>query len=652
MRSCCSGSQAKCSPRSTDGATLLNRHVLLLSAGVRRFLWAASCALFLLLLSSLVRVPDVPAAVIGALFAFVLLAAYRPAGALVAVVALIPIASWTGRHWNGSIAWPETIAVAFLAGYAAHQALERHVEPADAPVYAIHGMIAVIAGSLAVELMFLQATLGGEGLRHVLTQLVSRDYFIGDGGFQNGDAAMRLVEGLLLAHAGATLARSSSPLGPRLVRALVAGAGVAGVLTLWRVWLGALRADEPVLAFLRFLATIRFNAHYGDVNAAGSYYVMAVLPALALALTKFRWALAAAVLVLSLSLTGSRAAFIAGPVALAIVWFRARQSTTILDPARGRLWLRRAAGTVLVLVCAAMLYAGIARNVTPVALALDFRREFTLTALRMFASRPLFGVGVGAYREHAAEFSSARLRAAFQNENAHNNFLQILAEAGAVGFAAFAVLMVVATRRADRLLSTSVPAGTTAFVGGLLAFVLTCLAGHPFIIDEPALTFWLLLGAAAGWGTARRWTDTAAVRWIAFVLVLVVAVSIPTRARQEFGAANLEHLGIGLSSWQADADGIRYRTAGASSTVFVPADAQVISVPLRAIPPGSSLEVQLFLDGRQANAVRVSSEMWRAIAVPMPQHRDGPRFRALELKIVNGPSSHSDLLMIGKVDPH
>lgn len=621
---------------------------------MRRLLWATSCALFLLLLSSLFRVPDVPVAVIAALFAFALLAASRPATAIVAVVALIPIAAWTGRYWNGSVAWPETIAVAFLAGYAARKALEGHVEPADSFVYAIHGMIAVIAASLAVELLFLHATLGGEGLRSVLVEIVRRDYFIGDGGFENGDIGMRLIEGLLLAHAGATLAKTSSTLGPQLVRALVAGAVMAGSLTLWRLWIGALRTDEPVMSFLRYLATIRFNTHYADVNAAGSYYVMALLTALALTVTKLRWALAVAVIALSLSLTGSRAAFIAGPLALAIVWFRARQWTVVANPARGHAWMWRTGATLLVVVCAAMLYAGIARNETPVATALDYRKEFTLTAVRMFSSRPLFGVGVGAYRRHSTEFSSPRLRAAFPHENAHNNFLQILAEVGAVGFAVFGMLMVTATRRADRLLSTDAPLATAAFVAGLLAFMLTCVAGHPFLIDEPALTFWLLLGTAAGWGAAsvvaQRGTPNAAMRWGVVVLLLVVAVSLPSRARKEFGAANLEHLGIGLSPWHAGADGVRYRIAGATSTVFVPADAPVIQVPLRAIPPASVLEVQLFLDGRQANAVRVSSDMWREVAVPIPQRRNGQRFRTLELKVVSGASSDTELLMIGKVD--
>ena len=623
---------------------------------VRRLLWGAGCALFLLLLSSLFRVPDVPGAVIAALFAFALLAAYRPSTAIVAVMALIPIAMWTGRHWNGSVAWPETIAVAFLAGYAARKAVERRVEPADILIHAIHGMIAVIAGSLAVELLFLHATLGGEGLRHVLVAIVRRDYFIGDGGFENGDIGMRLAEGLLLAHAGLTLAKTSSTLGPQLVRALVAGAVMAGLLNLWRLWTGALRTGEPVMSFVRYLATIRFNTHYADVNAAGSYYVMALLTALALTLTNLRWALAVAVIALSLSLTGSRAAFIAGPLALVIVWFRARQRAAVANPGRGHARMWRAGATLLVVVCAAMLYAGMARNETPVATALDYRKEFTLTAFRMFATRPLFGVGVGAYRQHSTEFSSPRLRVAFPNENAHNNYLQILAEVGAGGFVVFALLMAVAAVRADRLFSASVPTGAIGLVAGLFAFVLTCLAGHPLLIDEPALTFWLLLGTAAGWGAASlakpRWPANALMRWATAVLLIVLAVSIPGRARTEFGAANLEHLGIGLSIWHAGPDGVRYRTAGATSTVFLPADAPVIQVPLRAIPPESVLEVQLFLDGRQANAVQVTADMWSVVAVPIPQRRDGQRFRALELKVVNGSPSDPELLMIGKVDTH
>ena len=83
-------------------------------------------------------------------------------------------------------------------------------------------------------------------------------------------------------------------------------------------------------------------------------------------------------------------------------------------------------------------------------------------------------------------------------------------------------------------------------------------------------------------------------RRVAFVLLLVVAASIPLRARREFGGANLEHQGIGLSRWLVDAEGARYRTAGPISTLFVPGDASVITVPLRALSPQGVLEVQMY----------------------------------------------------------
>ena len=87
-----------------------------------------------------------------------------------------------------------------------------------------------------------------------------------------------------------------------------------------------------------------------------------------------------------------------------------------------------------------MFYAASVRNDTAVARALELRKEFALTAVRLVASRPFFGVGIGDYRIASGEFTSERLRAGYPNENAHNNFLQILAEVGSIGFAVFAVL--------------------------------------------------------------------------------------------------------------------------------------------------------------------------------------------------------------------
>ena len=382
-----------------------------------------TAAFFLLLLSSLFGAPDVPVAAI-VLLAMVPLAAYRPAAALLAVAALVPVASWAGRHWSGAVAWPETIAVVYLAGYAARRTLDVAPKPATGFTRAIHAMVAVVVASLAVEFLFLHATLGGPSMRHMLWQWLSSDYFIGDGGFDNGDAAMRIIEGLLLALAATTYARGDAEFGPRLARALVIGAAMAAGLTLWRLWLGALRADDAVLTFLRYLGTLRFNAHYADVNAAGSYYVMALLPALALAWIRKGWLVAPILIALALALTGSRAAFVAAPAAVALAWFRVNQGTFRRHSMR-TVWLTAAA--LLVLVSAGIFLGANARNVTPVSRALEFRKEFTMTSLRMIGSSPVFGVGVGEYHEASADFASAKLRAVYPNENAHNNFLQLLA---------------------------------------------------------------------------------------------------------------------------------------------------------------------------------------------------------------------------------
>jgi hypothetical protein len=139
--------------------------------------------------------------------------------------------------------------------------------------------------------------------------------------------------------------------------------------------------------------------------------------------------------------------------------------------------------------------------------------------------------------------------------------------------------------------------------------------------------------------------------WLPVALLVALTVSIPFRVSRDLAGANLEHLGIGLSGWETDPDGIRYRLAGITSTVFVPAEAAVVELPLKSIAESSELEVELQLDGRSADLVRVRSDVWRVLTIQMPQRRDGRRYRALELKVRDGSHREEPLLMIGKVQP-
>ena len=66
-------------------------------------------------------------------------------------------------------------------------------------------------------------------------------------------------------------------------------------------------------------------------------------------------------------------------------------------------------------------------------MAAAVRWELAQTSLRMTASRPSFGVGIGSFYCAVRRIRSPELLRIFPpaiHENAHNNFLQILAELG------------------------------------------------------------------------------------------------------------------------------------------------------------------------------------------------------------------------------
>src|SRR6185295_9454292 len=112
---------------------------------------------------------------------------------------------------------------------------------------------------------------------------------------------------------------------------------------------------------------------------------------------------------------------------------------------------------------------------------------------RMIAAHPAHGVGIGQFPRRAAEFVSPALLRVFPpaaHENAHNNFLQIAAELGLVGVAAFALLLAVALRNAA-LGAAGDPLRAGVYTA-LVAFLITCIGGHPLLIREPGYAFWLL----------------------------------------------------------------------------------------------------------------------------------------------------------------
>jgi O-antigen ligase len=611
---------------------------------------ALFAVLFLALLLSLARFELFPLPALAGLVLFCGLAARRPSTALLVLATLIPVAMWLGRRWEPSAAWTEALVVAFSAGYCARRAVMTRGERDELDLPILVGA-AVIVASLIVQVLVDGWRFGGATVRDQLWLLVRQDYLRFSAAGDPIDSAMRFLESLLLFRAAATAARADGAFGPLLVRASIFGAAAAAAVNLLRLWEGALRLSSPLEVFGRYLLTQRFNAHYGDLNAAGSYFVLVVFPAMGLAVRQmWRWGPAALLIVVSLWIAGSRAAFIAGLVAMivpaGVFVFRLsggpRRMTTV------------AAATMLILVVVGMVrYVPTRRNQIEPSTALEVRWELARTSVRMLAAGPMFGAGIGRYYWRSAEFSSPRLLTIFPpaiHENAHNNFLQILAELGVVGLGAVIWLMIVAARACGRLVRADPRDPLRWGVAvGLLAFVISWLGGHPLLIDEPAFAFWLLLGTACGWAPASPPPGSRALTWAAGALMLVVGLSVPVRTNSERAEFNLEHRGIGLSAWQDEVDGIRYRRAGSTSVVFVPSGSGVCVVPLRASRPSDDLKVEVWLDGRRADEVRVRSDLWLPLRLLLPKSADAPRFHRLEFRVSDPPAVETAILMIGKV---
>jgi O-antigen ligase len=613
---------------------------------------AATAALLFTLLVSSVTSAAIPAPAAAVLLAFAAVSAWRPDRGLLLLAAVLPISSWLGRIWASGFMWPDALIVAFGAGYFAAAAIRERRPPDVALSTAIVLLATIVVASLAVQLAVVQERLGTQAFGAVLWRTMAQDLFVPQRAVPALSASVLLLEGLMLLHAAAAVSRSFPTFVPRAARAIVTGAALAAAVTLGRIVVAALRGPAPLEAFASYLATVRLSVTFSDVNAAGSFFVMALAVAAALGLRRrvTGWSVATALAAAGLWMSGSRAALIAGAVSLGLpltgpVWSRVRTAGAV------RVAL---VGLALAVVIAGMLLLPARGSQQSPSIALRVRTELARTSLRMFASQPVFGIGIGEFYQRSGEFSSPELIALFppaRNENAHNYLLQVLAELGVIGLGASIWLLTIAAKNTwARLRSPESDRLIWGVATGLLAFGLTSFAGHPLLVSEAAGPFWILFGVAAGAGSAievRERARTIHGRLLVAAVAILIA-TFPIRARQQLSASNLEHVGIDLSGWRFSEDGTRYREAGSTCSVFVPARAGWIAIPLRAARPGVLLDVEVWLDGRLVNIVRVPADRWYTLRLVVPAGHDGPKFKRVDLRV---PASQgaSVVLLVGKV---
>lgn len=247
-----------------------------------------------------------------------------------------------------------------------------------------------------------------------------------------------------------------------------------------------------VYSFL-FLGDERATGPMDDPNDL-AYVLVAALPlmvALVPATRRPRWLLPAAVAVTVLLALGAAATLSrGGAIALLVAgtWLGLRRAVPL------KIIIGLVAGIGLALVVA---YA-VAQPVVMSALAqksfvassnVDDRTVRWEAAAKMLAAQPVLGVGPGGFRHHYTPVSH-NAEPAEQTPVAHNMYLEVAAELGLVGFAAFVAVIaasLVATERALRR------GADPPVVFGVQASLLAVLVASAFLSEQYYTALWSMI---------------------------------------------------------------------------------------------------------------------------------------------------------------
>ena len=576
--------------------------------------------------------PGAGPALLAATLAFTVLAAWRPAITLALMAAGLPVTAYVSGYAGVRAAWTEPLVVAALVGWSIRVVLglETYAPPADSRrPWTLLGWLIVASAivELAVEAIYL-ASSPWPILRFLYT-----GYFADRASYPSLGAALLLLEGLALFAWVSAVTREEDRW--RLVIGMLAvGGAIGAALNLARFIEIARRTG---LQAVGHTSTLRVNVLHGDVNAAASYFVLILALACGLALGRRLtavWIIVAGLCTAALWVTGSRtaigiAALIGGMVLVAIAWRATARRVRAVAVMSG-----------LALVAAlAVAYRQYPEKFTgkPAEEALRVRKDMWTAGLRMTAAHPWFGIGIGRFYSRSPEFMPSPVASEYAHENAHNNFLQVLAELGVAGLAAFIWLLATALIPSRDGLAPSAPmrSETGALRIGVVGFLLTCLMGHPLLVREVAYPFWMALGLVAARtrplqplepvpGTRRRWVESG-------VAVLLIA-TVPVRIVQHSRDIDLEEIASGVSTWERDASGAWVRHVSANATFYVSGDAPLVEIPLRLTTAGRETTVLIVLDGKPANMIALQDDAWRSTRVVLPEgpHR---RFRRIDLSV-------------------
>jgi O-antigen ligase len=530
----------------------------------------------------------------------------RPAVGLMIVAFLAPLGDIVVPIVGGPpLRHAETLTVAFLSGWLLFRTSDdksRVVLPSSLTnaMWVFGGVLISSVAATAFQLHRENPT----ALRSAFTTL-TQSYLLNADDVIGVHAAGRLLEGLGLMAAAAEIGQRNVRDRIPLLACLVASGVVASIAS---VLLAMGIAPVQTLARHAAVGLARYSAVAGDVNAAASSYLLLVGVSLGIAtLTRPRapWLLAGIMLIGGLALTSSGATVIAFAAVVCAAGFR------WISLAASRSWKTVTLVFLVLALAGAITFTRSARSMN----SLEMRVGFTQASVRLIEASPVFGVGAGRYYPLSKLVLPPWLSQVYGRENAHNFYLQMTAELGIVGILAFLVVLGAALTAALKR-SWLGQAGnlTVACTCAVFAYLITALSGHPFLVLEAMVPFWIVLGLLVTPQDAptsqSRWPD-----WAALGITGAILLTVPLRgARLQLPSAD-----FGFGRWQTDDGGRRFREAEAISSLSVDPAATSVEVPirLRGGRPADSAVASVTVPGFSRTDTRISGE-WAMQLVALP----------------------------------
>lgn len=559
-----------------------------------------------------------------------ILAYFRPHYGLLALALLTPLGQVGSRTLDSNMRGAEAVVLAFLCGalvrgWTLHRfrAIPSNVVQGIAFLFAI-----TIVASCIEQLAFSQlqrhfpATFYGG-----VFDYATRRYLIAFDGLEMIFSAMLLLEGIVLMLYVVHYCGEYRNFGRRLVVALVAGALSAALVNFTYIAPELVSVGGRQRSWADLLLRQRWTFHVGDMNAAASFFAMALFMALGMgwrARSQRAWWLGAAgMIAAAFWLNGSRTALVA--VVIAGVAFLARE----IASRTGRTSLVATLGAAAILTCIAGVLA--ASRFFPASFvdatasqAVRIRWLFLGTTWRMLRAEPLFGIGIGQYAVWSRHFSVEEMFAYYARENAHNYFAQIAGELGLLGLASFVGLLTCAFTRARDHVDEQGQRLRLAVTGGLAVFILTWLGNHPLLVAEVSYPFWLALGIAAGLGAGARPQRRTHVTAFALVACIVLAVSVPPRIERKSARIDFTRITYGLRDKEVTTRG----------RFWVPATTLRLTIPLRerSASTESPVSVDILVDEKLAASITLTEDEWRHAELRL-RRSDEAKPRQIDLRI-------------------